>query len=76
MIKTYGGRGDSLLGRRVKHEIATNNNGIISSKNIPCESKFVLEHTTALCSYYAEEGGMILGFQGAFNSYDNPSLFK
>lgn len=45
MIKTYGERGDSLLGRRVKHEIATNNNGIISSKNIPCESKFVLEHT-------------------------------
>lgn len=45
MIKTYGERGDSLLGRRVKHEIAINNSGIISSKNIPCESKFVLEHT-------------------------------
>ena len=39
-------------------------------------AKFVLEHTTALCSYYAEEGGMILGFQGNFNPDNNPGLFK
>lgn len=44
MIKTYGERGDSYLGRRVKHEMLTNHQGIISSKNIPCEAEFILEN--------------------------------
>ena len=30
-------------------------------------TRFHLEHTTALCSYYAEAGGLIIGFEGAFN---------
>ena len=39
-------------------------------------AQFVLEHTGALCSYYAEVGGLILGFEGNFNAENNPSLFK
>ena len=31
-------------------------------------AKFILEPTTALCSFYAEEGGLIIGFEGDFNS--------
>ena len=30
-------------------------------------ANFVLEHTTALCSFYAEAGGLIVGFEGAHN---------
>lgn len=45
MIKTYGERGDSWLGRKIKHELKVTEKGIISSKNIPCESEFVLENT-------------------------------
>ena len=44
MIKTYGERGDSYLGRRVKHELMIDHTGIISSKNIPCEAEFLLEN--------------------------------
>lgn len=29
--------------------------------------RFIIEPTTALCSYYAEEGGMIIGFEGMHN---------
>ena len=29
---------------------------------------FILEHTTALCSFYAEAGGLIIGFEGNFNT--------
>ena len=31
-------------------------------------TRFVLEHTTALCSFYAEAGGLIIGFEGGFNT--------
>ena len=31
-------------------------------------TKFTLEPTTALCSFYAEAGGLIIGFEGDFNS--------
>ena len=30
--------------------------------------RFIVEPTTALCSYYAEEGGLIIGFEGSFNA--------
>lgn len=45
MIKTYGERGDSYMGHRIKHEATSENMGIISSKNIPCEAEFVLDNT-------------------------------
>lgn len=38
---------------------------------------FVLEHTTALCSFYAEAGGLIIGFEGAFNTEnDNGKYYQ
>ncbi len=36
---------------------------------------FTLEPTTALCSYYAEEGGIIVGFEGAFNECNDNRKF-
>ena len=30
-------------------------------------TRFILESTTALCSFYAEAGGLIIGFEGALN---------
>lgn len=36
-------------------------------------TKFVLEHTTALCSFYAEAGGLITGFEGEFNEVNDNS---
>ena len=30
--------------------------------------RFIIEHTTALCSYYAEVGGLIIGYQGKYNT--------
>ena len=37
--------------------------------------RVMLETTTALCSFYAEEGGMIIGFEGAFNEHNDNSKF-
>ena len=31
-------------------------------------TRFTLEPTTALCSFYAEAGGLIIGFEGGFNT--------
>ena len=30
-------------------------------------TRFQLEHTTALCSFYAEAGGLMIGYEGGFN---------
>ena len=38
-------------------------------------ARFLLEPTTALCSYYAEVGGYIVGFEGAFNTLNDNSKF-
>ena len=37
--------------------------------------RYILEPTTALCSFYAEEGGLIMGFEGAFNTVNDNSKF-
>jgi len=39
-------------------------------------TRFVLEHTTALCSFYAEAGGLMIGIEAGFNKENNPALFK
>ena len=40
-------------------------------------TRFILEHTTALCSFYAEAGGLIVGFEGAFNAEnDNGKYYQ
>lgn len=38
-------------------------------------TRFVLERTTALCSYYAETGGLIIGFEGGFNTKNDNAKF-
>lgn len=38
-------------------------------------TKFILEPTTALCSFYAEAGGLIIGFEGSFNEANNNRKF-
>ena len=38
-------------------------------------TKFILEPTTALCSFYAEEGGLIIGFEGKFNAENDNRKF-
>ncbi len=34
-------------------------------------ARFRIEHTTGLCSFYAEVGGLILGFEGAYNEVNH-----
>ncbi len=36
---------------------------------------FTIDPTTALCSYYAEEGGIIIGFEGDFNEKNDNRKF-
>ena len=38
-------------------------------------TKVKIEPTTALCSFYAEEGGLIIGYQGNYNDYNNNQKF-
>ena len=38
-------------------------------------TKFKLEPTTALCSFYAEAGGLIIGFEGDFNEKNDNTKF-
>lgn len=38
-------------------------------------TRFTLEPTTGLCSFYAEEGGLIIGFEGAFNAKNDNRIF-
>ena len=40
--------------------------GMIQRKYPNC--RFIIEHTTALCSYYAEVGGFIIGYGGKYNT--------
>ena len=37
--------------------------------------RFQLEPTTALCSFYAEAGGLMIGFEGDFNANNDNSKF-
>ena len=37
-------------------------------------AKVKLEPTTALCSFYAEEGGLMIGFEGGFNENNNHTM--
>lgn len=37
--------------------------------------RYILEPTTALCSFYAEEGGLIIGFEGSFNTVNDNTKF-
>ena len=37
--------------------------------------RFVIEPTTALCSFYAEAGGLMIGFEGGYNKENNNNDF-
>ena len=36
--------------------------------------RFIIEPTTALCSFYAEAGGLMIGFEGGFNQNNHTHL--
>ena len=38
-------------------------------------AKVTLEPTTALCSFYAEAGGLMIGFEGGYNAENNNKDF-
>ena len=38
-------------------------------------ANFVIEHTTGLCSFYAEAGGLMIGFEGGYNVENDPDKF-
>lgn len=38
-------------------------------------TRFILESTTALCSFYAEAGGLIIGFEGSFNTQNDNTKY-
>ena len=38
-------------------------------------ANFVIEHTTGLCSFYAEAGGLMIGFEGGYNVNNNNKDF-
>lgn len=75
MIQERGFRDGNLL--RVAHCYAQ------EAADALCEAvravfpnaRIVLEHTTALCSFYAEAGGLIIGFEGDFNEGNDNRLF-
>ena len=37
--------------------------------------RFIIEPTTALCSFYAEAGGLMIGFEGGYNTNNNNKDF-
>ena len=38
-------------------------------------ARITIEPTTALCSFYAESGGMMIGFEGGYNAENDPEKF-
>ena len=74
-VKERGFRDGALL--RVAHcfgETAANALKEAVLAEFP-NTRFMLEPTTALCSFYAESGGLIIGFEGDFNANNDNSKF-
>lgn len=46
-----------------------------AAKEIWPNLRFMLEPTTALCSFYAEAGGLMIGFEGGYNAENDPEKF-
>ena len=38
-------------------------------------ARITIEPTTALCSFYAEAGGLMIGFEGGYNAENDPEIF-
>ena len=39
-------------------------------------ARYVAEHTAGLCSFYAEEGGLMIAMEGGMNKVNNPAMFR
>lgn len=75
MMKERGFRDGNLL--RVAHCFAEKAALALQEavhKEFP-NARFLLEPTTGLCSYYAEEGGLIIGFEGCFNAKNDNTIY-
>lgn len=67
MIRERGFQDGGIL--RVAHCFAESSAQALKNAVLTAfpNTRFILEPTTALCSFYAEEGGLIVGFEGGFN---------
>ena len=78
MVESMGQRGlqDGNL-VRVAHCFGedTANAFIAALKQQYPNCRILLEHTTALCSFYAETGGLIVGYEGGFNEENDNRKF-
>ena len=75
MVRERGFRDGGLI--RIAHCFADDRVQEFMSKireDFP-HARFIVEPTTALCSYYAEHGGYIVGFEGGFNVNNDNSKF-
>ena len=71
MIRERGFRDDSWL--RIAHCFGETQTRLLVDalkKDFP-NARYTLEPTGALCSFYAEEGGLIIAMEGAFNQVNN-----
>ena len=71
MIRERGFRNDSRL--RIAHCFGEAQAQLLIDavkKDFP-DARCTIEPTTALCSFYAEEGGLIIAFEGGFNEVNN-----
>ena len=71
MIRERGFSNDSWL--RIAHCFGENQARLLVNevrKDFP-NARYTIEPTTALCSFYAEEGGLMIAMEGAFNEVNN-----
>ena len=71
MIRERGFRGDSWL--RIAHCFGEEQAKLLIDalkKDFP-NARYTLEPTGALCSFYAEEGGLMIAMEGSFNEVNN-----
>ena len=71
MIRERGFSNDSWL--RIAHCFGENQAQLLVNevrKDFP-NARYTIEPTTALCSFYAEEGGLMIAMEGAFNEVNN-----
>lgn len=75
MMKERGFRDGNIL--RIAHCFGAEAALALRSKVLAefPNTKFVLEPTGALCSFYAEAGGLIIGFEGSFNAENDNRKF-
>lgn len=75
MIQERGFKDGNLV--RIAHcfaeEAASNLQNLILEK-FP-HARFILDRTSALCSFYAEAGGLIIGFEGSFNVKNDNAVY-